>query len=198
MFFSYHCQRSSPSQISDTPLAGFEPGQNLSLGLVKWSYAVVMTTTSQQKIKNPTWSKYSLWWWSSPGTLANISWIENAVDSCTNVRQLFGLSPFISHSNASNSKKKMTNSQNNIYFWQSFIWLKTFNFLFQKYSIFYSEERGIPYKYLFLNFKNNNLSISAKSLNNICKVFHFFYWRLAAILKHEVFHKYFSRILPNF
>ena len=24
-----HCQRSSPSQISDTPLAGFEPAQKL-------------------------------------------------------------------------------------------------------------------------------------------------------------------------
>ena len=30
-----HCQRSSPSQISDTPRAGFEPAQNLSSGLVE-------------------------------------------------------------------------------------------------------------------------------------------------------------------
>ena len=30
-----HWQRSSPSQIFDTPQAGFEPVQNLSLGLVK-------------------------------------------------------------------------------------------------------------------------------------------------------------------
>ena len=30
-----HCQRSSPSQISDTPQARFEPAQNLSLGLVE-------------------------------------------------------------------------------------------------------------------------------------------------------------------
>ena len=30
----YHCQRSSPSQIFDTPQAGFEPAQNLSLGFV--------------------------------------------------------------------------------------------------------------------------------------------------------------------
>ena len=28
-----HCQRSSPSRISDTPRAGFEPAQNLSSGL---------------------------------------------------------------------------------------------------------------------------------------------------------------------
>ena len=29
-----HCQRSSPSRISDPPRAGFEPVQNLSSGLV--------------------------------------------------------------------------------------------------------------------------------------------------------------------
>ena len=38
--FSYissrdHCQRSLPLRISDTPRAGFEPAQNLSLGLVE-------------------------------------------------------------------------------------------------------------------------------------------------------------------
>ena len=41
----YHCQRSSPSWISDTSRAGFEPAQNLSSGLVEWSCAVVITTT---------------------------------------------------------------------------------------------------------------------------------------------------------
>ena len=40
-----HCQRSSPSRISDTPRAGFEPAQNLSSDLVEWSCAVVITTT---------------------------------------------------------------------------------------------------------------------------------------------------------
>ena len=30
-----HCQRSSPSRISDTPRAGFEPVQNLSSGFVE-------------------------------------------------------------------------------------------------------------------------------------------------------------------
>ena len=30
-----HWQGSSPSQISDTPLVGFEPAQNLSLGFFK-------------------------------------------------------------------------------------------------------------------------------------------------------------------
>ena len=30
-----HCQRSSPSRISDPPRAGVEPAQNLSLGLVE-------------------------------------------------------------------------------------------------------------------------------------------------------------------
>ena len=39
-----HCQRSSPSRISDTPRAGFEPVQNLSSGFVEWSCAVVITT----------------------------------------------------------------------------------------------------------------------------------------------------------
>ena len=36
-----HCQRSSPSRISDTPRAGFEPAQNLSSGSVEWSCAVL-------------------------------------------------------------------------------------------------------------------------------------------------------------
>ena len=40
-----HCQRYSPSQISDMLQAAFEPAQNLSSGLVEWSYAVVITTT---------------------------------------------------------------------------------------------------------------------------------------------------------
>ena len=40
-----HCQRSSPSRISDMPQAGFEPAQNLSSGLVEWSCTVVITTT---------------------------------------------------------------------------------------------------------------------------------------------------------
>ena len=40
-----HCQRSSPSWISDTPRAGFEPAQNLSSGLVEWNCAVVIPTT---------------------------------------------------------------------------------------------------------------------------------------------------------
>ena len=38
------CQRSSPSRISNTPQAGFEPAQNLSSGFVEWSCAVVITT----------------------------------------------------------------------------------------------------------------------------------------------------------
>ena len=42
-----HCQRFSPLRISDMPRAGFEPAQNLSSGLVKWSCAVVITTTPQ-------------------------------------------------------------------------------------------------------------------------------------------------------
>ena len=43
-----HCQRSSPSRISNPPRAGFEPAQNLSLGLVEWSCAVVITATPRR------------------------------------------------------------------------------------------------------------------------------------------------------
>ena len=39
-----HCPRSSPSRISDTPRAVFEPAQNLSSGFAEWSCAVVITT----------------------------------------------------------------------------------------------------------------------------------------------------------
>ena len=46
-----HCQRSSPSRISDMPWAGFEPVENLISGLVKWSCAVVITTTPQHHRK---------------------------------------------------------------------------------------------------------------------------------------------------
>ena len=44
-----HCQRSSPSRISDKPRARFEPAQNLSSGLVEWSCSVVITTTPRLK-----------------------------------------------------------------------------------------------------------------------------------------------------
>ena len=40
-----HCQRSSPSRISDMPRTGFEPVQNQASGLVEWSCAVAITTT---------------------------------------------------------------------------------------------------------------------------------------------------------
>ena len=40
-----HCNRSSPSWISNTPLASSERVQNLSPGLVEWSCATVLTTT---------------------------------------------------------------------------------------------------------------------------------------------------------
>ena len=45
-----HCQRSSPSRISDKPRAGFEPAQNLSSDLVEWSCAVVITTTPRRHV----------------------------------------------------------------------------------------------------------------------------------------------------
>ena len=40
-----HYQSSSPSQISDTLQAGFEPAPNFTWGLVEPSCAVVITTT---------------------------------------------------------------------------------------------------------------------------------------------------------
>ena len=43
-----HCQRSSPSRISDMPRAGFEPAQNLSSGLVELSCAVGITITPRR------------------------------------------------------------------------------------------------------------------------------------------------------
>ena len=50
-----HCQRSSPSRISDTPQAGFEPVQNLNSGFHEWSCAVVIRNALFGQI----WSKKS-------------------------------------------------------------------------------------------------------------------------------------------
>ena len=44
-----HCQRSSSSRISDTPLVEFKPAQNMSSSLVEWSCAVVITTNTVTK-----------------------------------------------------------------------------------------------------------------------------------------------------
>ena len=46
-----HCQKSSPSQISDTLWTGFEHAQSLIPGLVEWSYAVAITTTPRRSKK---------------------------------------------------------------------------------------------------------------------------------------------------
>ena len=45
-----HCQRSSPSRISNPPRAGFDPAQNLSWGLLEWSCAVVITTAPRRHV----------------------------------------------------------------------------------------------------------------------------------------------------
>ena len=53
-----HWQRSSPSRISDTPRAEFEPARILSSGLVEWSCAVVITTTPRRhQQKKSLWGK---------------------------------------------------------------------------------------------------------------------------------------------
>ena len=51
IFSKKPCQRSSPSQMLDTPQAEFEPAQNLSSDFVEWSCAVVITTTQQYQSK---------------------------------------------------------------------------------------------------------------------------------------------------
>ena len=49
-----YCQISTPSRISNTPRAGFEPTQDPSLGFVKWSCAVVITATPRSQMKSIT------------------------------------------------------------------------------------------------------------------------------------------------
>ena len=48
-----HCQRSSPSRISDTLHTVFDPAQNLSSGLVEWSRSVVISTIPRKSWKEP-------------------------------------------------------------------------------------------------------------------------------------------------
>ena len=63
-----HCQRPSPTRISDTPRTGFEPAQNLSSDLVEWSCAVVVTTTPRRHYLEVKWlflySFVRVWGWS--------------------------------------------------------------------------------------------------------------------------------------
>ena len=47
-----HCQRPSPSRISDTPRVEFDPAQKLSSSFVEWSCTVVITTTPRHHIKS--------------------------------------------------------------------------------------------------------------------------------------------------
>ena len=56
----HHCQRSSPSRISDTPRAGFEPAQNLSSDFVEWSWAAVIITTPRRHSGYLRWNGCSL------------------------------------------------------------------------------------------------------------------------------------------
>ena len=57
-----HCQRSSPSRISDTLWTVFEPTQNLSSGFVEWSCAVVITTTPRHHIPHTSpFTENQLW-----------------------------------------------------------------------------------------------------------------------------------------
>ena len=54
-------RRSSPSQISDTPRAGFEPAQNLSSSFVEGNYAVVITTSPRLHINIGATERYFIY-----------------------------------------------------------------------------------------------------------------------------------------
>ena len=60
-----HCQGSSPSRISTTVQAGFEPAVNLSSGFVEWSCAVVLTSTPRRylHIKRAKIMWLFSWWY---------------------------------------------------------------------------------------------------------------------------------------
>ena len=68
-----HCERSSPSRISNMLLAEFEPEQNLSSDLAEWSCAAVITTaplgcgfesqSRQLSIWNPKTYTYNMQFW---------------------------------------------------------------------------------------------------------------------------------------
>ena len=75
-----HCHRSSPSWISDTPLAGSEPAQNLSSGLNEWSCAVVITTTPRRhnysvslRVRPKCWK---MWTRKIPNTEIFTQWVS--------------------------------------------------------------------------------------------------------------------------
>ena len=58
VFSRDHCQRSSPSLISNMSRAGLEPAQNLSSGLFEWNCAILITIAPRQhlpKIRTLTW-----------------------------------------------------------------------------------------------------------------------------------------------
>ena len=55
-----HFQISSPSRISYTARAGFEPAKNLSSGFVEWTYAVVITTTPKHHVSSSIRLEFSV------------------------------------------------------------------------------------------------------------------------------------------
>ena len=60
IFSQDHCQGSSSSRISDTPWAGFEPAQNLSSGIVEWSWAVVYKGVDELKGRNSAYYSHEI------------------------------------------------------------------------------------------------------------------------------------------
>ena len=107
-----HCQRSSPSRISDTPWVGFEPAQNLSSSLVEWTCAVVITTNAEVFVLGLLmvilpWIKlswYSCFMWNKLGSLNQfkqfLPWGLSSFNSKESVTLMHGLSSDISFENS--------------------------------------------------------------------------------------------------
>ena len=62
-----HCQRSSPSRVSDTPRGRFEPAQTQCLSFVEWSCARAITNTPRHHNVSPYVSRNPREWsWRCP------------------------------------------------------------------------------------------------------------------------------------
>ena len=75
-----HCQRFSPSQISDMSQARFELVQDLSPNFVEWSCAVVLTTTPWSLRSLTTSRKHLMTWNLLVNQLFNTYWLTQLFD----------------------------------------------------------------------------------------------------------------------
>ena len=134
-----HCQRSSPSRISNTPWVGFEPAQNMSSGLAKWSCAVVITTTTEVFVLGLLmvilpWIKlswYSCFMWNKLGSLNRfekfLPWGLSSFNSKESVTIMHGLSSDISFENSVVILSRV--------FQLSLHWVSSFFFFFKDRSL---------------------------------------------------------------